>query len=107
MPAAEPLHKRAYAVKPGGFMDQVLQALDMPAARLATRLNTTKGAVIALIEADSRDEYDFVENPAWSELARYVNERLGALMAVREELQRKAVLDVDRRMRQRERMANR
>lgn len=77
----------------GKFFKRVCTALDIPVDMLVKRLNVTKRELATLESAERHHLAPVYSDPMWPTLYDYVSKRLGALLAVREELNRKLAND--------------
>lgn len=73
-------------------MTRIQLALDMTPAQLAYALHVSLANVLDR-HGPRASMSSSVVDPFWAELSRYVNERIGGLLAVKEELDRKLRVD--------------
>lgn len=74
------------------FMTRVQLALDLTPRELANKLDVTFYAVVGR-DGPRAAMSNWMADPFWSLLRDYVNDRIGGLMAMKEELDRKERLD--------------
>jgi hypothetical protein len=74
------------------FMTRIQLALDLTPRQLANALDIPFRSVVDR-HGQRAVMSNYYEDPFWPALSVYVDERIGGLLAVREELTRKAALD--------------
>jgi len=78
------------------FLTRIQLALNMTSRDIAHALHISLDEV-ADRHGDSSEQSSGYSDPFWTALSHVVDERVGVLMGVREELNRKLRLDLDRR----------
>ena len=77
----------------GDFMTRIQLAMDMTPQQLADALDIPLYYVIDRTGSRA-DQSSYVDDPFWPRLHNYVNQRVAGMLAMKEELDRKARLDL-------------
>lgn len=91
----------------GKFTNEILVALDMDADELARKLAVSSYDVHELLNTPPGQTIAIDRDHVWTALANYVDRQIGALIGVREYLNRKLAADRKRRMVNRMRVTER
>lgn len=89
------------------FLARILEALDCDLSWLAQEAHVKYDEVLAMHHGTRMQLVAVDQDPAWMAIAAYVDKRIGLLLAVRTELQRKLDLDRLERAAQRKRILER
>lgn len=89
------------------FVQRILDSLNLPPLIVAAKLGVPLGDVLAIQRGTRKRVIAVDEDELLTKLAGLVDTQIGALLSVRQELQRKLDQDRAERERQRARIANR
>lgn len=96
---------RPLASSESGLVGRICLALDMTAYSLAKTLGVPARDVLELLNIPANQLVDVDRSIILTSMASYVDDRIGALLAIRDELQAKMNEDIKRRIVQRGRFS--
>lgn len=80
------------------FVGRICAAVGKPRADLAKLLGVKESDLARLAKTERKELAGMDEDPMWTRLAEYVDKRIGLLLAVREELNRKLAEDRQKKL---------